>query len=117
MFIAPVLLHFGPPSTKSAVATVAVANTWTDIVDIGGAGFLGNVIPSRNYFNGSKTVGIRITVDGEQWEWLETIVTAGHQHTRAWLAQSPIAVSGESTFAYNSRLTEMADAIAFDNAT
>lgn len=55
-----------------AIANVAVAGTWVPIVDISGAGFLGNVVASHG-FSTVKTVGIQVEVDGVMWEWIESL--------------------------------------------
>lgn len=65
-----------------SVGTLTVANTWTTIVDITGAGFLGNVVASHGSTTAAKTIGIRIERDGAAaWEWEETITTSLNQGT------------------------------------
>lgn len=93
-----------------AIANINVANTWIDVVDITGAGFLGNVIANHGAFTGSKTVGIRVEVDGVMWEWLETITTVDQYGTLLLGALSRAAAGAGGVFPAADRSIETADA-------
>jgi hypothetical protein len=93
-----------------AQATVSLANTWTDIVNVVGAGFLGNVLASHGYHTGSKTVGIRVEIDGVLWEWLETITTVDQYGTLLLGSLSNAAAGGGGLFPEANRSIATADA-------
>lgn len=93
-----------------AIVNINVANTWIDIVDITGAGLLGNVIANHGAFTGSKQVGIRVEIDGVLWEWLETITTTGNYGTLLVGALARSAAGGGGVFPAADRSIETADA-------
>lgn len=92
------------------VANISIANTWTTVANITGAGFLGNVIASHGTFTGSKTIGIRVEVDGVLWEWLETITTTTAHGTLLLGALSRSAAGSGGVFPAADRSIETADA-------
>lgn len=85
---------------------ITAANIWTQIVNITGKGFLGNVIASHGNTGVEKTIGIRVEYDDMVWTWEETFVSGLNWSTLVLGALSP----GEGIFPYGNRLEETADA-------
>ena len=95
-----------------AVANITAANTWTSVVNLTGAGLLGNVVANHGAFTGAKTIGIRIEVDGVLWEWMDSITTTGNTGTLLVGAVARPAGGNAGLFPAANRSIESADALA-----
>lgn len=93
-----------------SIGNINLANTWIEIANVTGAGFLGNVIANHGAFTGSKQIGIRVEVDGVLWEWLDTITTTGLYGTLLLGALSRSAAGDGGVFPAANRSIETADA-------
>lgn len=96
-------------SYDGARVTLVAVDTWTEVLNLSGAGLLGNVVASHGR-EANKTVGIQIIVDGVLWEWEETLNTAYDKWTLVVGAISSAATQVRSNFPTAARYADTASA-------
>ena len=83
---------FNNMARVGAVIRISTDDSWVNVVNVTGKGFLGNVIaPHCNSAN--KAIGIRVIRDGVEWTW-ELALTNVHQRSTMVLGALSAGSSG-----------------------
>ena len=89
-----------------AQGEITTSGQWTQLVNITGAGFLGNVVSSHGYRDAGKTIGIQVEVDGVLWELVRTLGSTNLDSALILGAMSPPATDMNAPFPGSTRYLE-----------